>query len=73
MLDNRQNVRELQEFLRALYFENDELLINPDGLYGAETAAAVRHFQSENNLDVTGKMDYATWEHLRRAAKAEEQ
>jgi murein L,D-transpeptidase YcbB/YkuD len=34
---------------------------NPNGQYGADTAAAVRTFQSVFGLPVTGVVDYATW------------
>ena len=36
-------------------------VINPDGIYGKETAEAVRTFQASRRLPVTGVVDYETW------------
>ena len=35
--------------------------VNPDGIYGAATAAAVREFQNIFGLPQTGVIDFATW------------
>lgn len=35
--------------------------VNPDGIYGEQTAAAVREFQSIFGLPQTGVVNFATW------------
>lgn len=35
-----------------------------DGIYGKDTAAAVKEFQADELLPVTGRMDFATWSAL---------
>ena len=55
---------EAQRYLRALHFDAaapEIPLINPDGIYGAETRDAVREFQRTHGLPVTGEIDYQTW------------
>ncbi len=61
--DNRNNVYELQRYLRELYHDtNGEIpLVNPDGIYGDETRQAVEAFQSLFGLPVTGEADNTTW------------
>ncbi|OGX10795.1 MAG: hypothetical protein A2Y42_02035 [Omnitrophica WOR_2 bacterium GWB2_45_9] len=36
-----------------------------DGLMGSRSRKAIRDFQKDNGLDITGKIDKATWEKLR--------
>lgn len=56
-------VCELQTYLRAL--EQDEAyLIVPDGIFGIETAEAVRRFQRSVALAETGIADFVTWTHI---------
>lgn len=61
--DDRQNTFELQKFLKKIS-ENDPQInfLNTDGIYGEETAEAVRQFQQTRNLPVTGVADFETWE-----------
>lgn len=40
-----------------------------DGVYGSQTASAVRAFQQERGLSVTGKIDKTTWKALRETPK----
>lgn len=49
---------------RAGYLERDEV----DGEFGPKTAQAVRRFQRDNGLRVTGEMDERTWARLRDKA-----
>lgn len=59
------DVREIQEYLRYLQREQPALpLLAVDGLYGPETAEAVRAFQRGFGLPVTGEVDTDTWEKL---------
>lgn len=58
-----QPVRSLQTMLRIIA-ENDPThpSVIPDGIYGAQTMAAVTEFQRRHGLPVTGITDQATWE-----------
>ena len=61
----RDHIREIQEYLRTLALTDNlhnELAV--DGIYGKETAEAVRNFQLANGLPVTGTVDFETWERL---------
>lgn len=55
-------VTSLQQMLRTISFvtEGYPSLI-PDGIYGASTEEAVRTFQRNFNLPVTGRVDYTTF------------
>ncbi|MBS6500740.1 MAG: peptidoglycan-binding protein [Clostridium sp.] len=57
-----QEVRTIQEFLNRIS-QNYPLIpkVAQDGIYGANTAEAVRVFQGVFNLPKTGVVDYATW------------
>ncbi len=56
------NIYELQEFLRYIsdYIKGIPK-IQPDGIFGPETADAVRAFQARFMLPQTGEADFATW------------
>lgn len=72
-------VRDLQTALRIRHYgtppteaaetEPSPLLVS-DGIYGEETAAAVRAFQQEAGLPVTGNADPGTWDALMRDSGA---
>ena len=53
-------IRELQTYLRALETDEDFRVV-PDGIFGAETEAAVRRFQNLVALEETGIVDFDTW------------
>ena len=58
----RQHILELQKYLHSISLFNDNILtITPDGVYGKDTAEAVRNFQREYGLPQTGNTDLATW------------
>lgn len=58
----RQHIMELQKYLHAISLMNRKIpTIIPNGIYGEETASAVKAFQLEYNLPETGKTDSATW------------
>lgn len=64
--DNKQNVFELQRFLRYIaQYYNDIPTVNPDGIYGTETENAVRAFQKRFGLEETGTAEAATWDMIR--------
>lgn len=53
-------VAQVQQALTTAGFDSK----GTDGIYGQDTAAAVRGFQSKNSLPATGTMDDATWQVL---------
>lgn len=62
------HIRELQQMLYALSFYDEGIpRVIPDGIYGRETAIAVRAFQQKNNLRPTGETNHATWEAIVKA------
>ena len=63
-----QPIRSLQTMLRVLAKLDDNYLsVNPDGIYGTTTMAAVSNFQRMHGLPVTGITDQQTWEAIRAA------
>lgn len=63
-----QGVRELQYLLNLVSeFVNTVPSVTIDGIFGENTAAAVRAYQSVAELPVTGVVDVDTWESLYRA------
>ena len=65
--DRGERVKELQYMLAVLAEFNDELpMLNIDGIYGKDTANAVRAFQRRKNLPVTGIADRKTWDMIYR-------
>ncbi len=64
MYDHRQNVLELQSLLRANHLLEGGVLINPDGIFDSSTTAAVMQFQTQNGIEVTGAVDFETWQRL---------
>ena len=51
----------LRLLARAGFLERDDV----DGEFGPKTTQAVRRFQRENDLRVTGEVDERTWDKLR--------
>lgn len=61
----RASVRRIQTVLYNLSQTDPEVKrVNPDGIYGEETAEAVRGFQRLHGLTVTGRVDFTTWRKL---------
>ncbi len=55
-------IYQLQKMLRLLSQADSRLLpLIPDGIYGANTYAAVRTYQERNGLPSTGTVDLQTW------------
>ena len=64
-VDRAVYIRELQSYLRAVQrYRTGSTLVPDDGIFGSRTAAAVREFQQEEGLPVTGIVDRATWDVL---------
>ena len=63
----QQPVRSLQTMLRTIArIEPGQMNVMPDGIYGSQTAAAVRSFQRRMGLNPTGVTDQATHEAIVR-------
>lgn len=61
----REHIRELQHFLFGISHYNTRIpVIIPDGIYGSETAGAVKIFQQEYGLTPTGEVDRNTWDRI---------
>ena len=62
-----QPIRSVQTMLRTIAgIEPSQLNVMPDGIYGSQTAAAVRSFQRRQGLNPTGIVDQATHERIVR-------
>ena len=60
-----QPVRSLQTMLRVIgQGKTGFPTVVPDGIYGKNTESAVRQFQKDNRLPVTGVADNTTWDLL---------
>ena len=67
-INRRNEVLELQNMLRIISQADGSLpLINPDGIFGAETEAAVIALQNEAGLTANGIVDFNTWNAIFRA------
>ena len=63
-----QPIRSLQTMLRTIAsIEPGQMNVIPDGVYGSQTAAAVRSFQRRMGLPVTGAVDQNTHEQVVRS------
>ena len=62
----REHIREIQKMLYGLSLFDERMhTVVPNGVYGKETALAVRAFQQIMGLRSTGEVNAATWEKLR--------
>ena len=60
-----QPIRSLQTMLRTIAaIEPNQVNVMPDGIYGSQTAAAVRSFQRRQGLNPTGAVDQQTHERI---------
>lgn len=58
----RDHIYELQRSLHDLSYKDEKIPpIIPDGIYGSETAQAVKAYQRANNIEPTGEVDSNTW------------
>ncbi len=63
--NERNAILSIQKYLRQLSYFDPDLTPPPiDGVYGEDTAAAVREFQSKNGLAPTGVVDRETWDRI---------
>lgn len=71
--DRRNHIREVQQFLRGISQLNPKIPeVFADGIFGKETVEAVKAFQLEYGLPVTGEVDLRTWNELVRQFDAVE-
>lgn len=70
MHNHRQNVFEAEVFLRRNHLLEGGPLTNPDGLFSVETTAAVELFQRQNEIPITGIIDFETWTKLAETWRA---
>ena len=62
-----QPIRSLQTMLRTIAsIEPNQINVIPDGIYGPQTAAAVRSFQRRQGITATGTVDQNTHERIVR-------
>lgn len=63
--DQGENVSVLQYMLSILAeFDRSLRVVEPDGIFGAETLLAVETYQNQRNLAVNGIVTYETWEKI---------
>ncbi len=63
--NERNAIMSIQRYLRQLSYSDPELPPVPiDGIYGEDTAAAVRAFQQKNGLEPTGVVDREAWDRI---------
>lgn len=71
--EQKAHIKEAQYYLNAVSRLNPHIpTVIPDGIYNDETKAAVKAFQAEYGLPVTGEIDADTWEQLYDAYLAAE-
>lgn len=67
MTEKEKVIYEIQQYLRNISkSRSDEPAIIPDGIFSSETENSVRDFQGLMGLDVTGRVDYLTFDALVR-------
>lgn len=69
--NEQEAIRNLQRYLRQLYFNEEEIPEAPvDGIFDSATEASLRAFQRSRGLPETGIADQRTWELLFDAYRA---
>lgn len=64
----QEHIAEIQRYLGQIQLLSGELMtVFPNGVYGERTRAAVRDFQQDNGLPVTGEIDSDTWDAITAA------
>jgi peptidoglycan hydrolase-like protein with peptidoglycan-binding domain len=70
-VNHQEEIHELQTMLRLLaQTDNSIPLVNPDGVFGAETERAVLAFQTNMGLSPTGIVDFETWTSITNAYRS---
>lgn len=61
----KMHIKEIQGYLHGISYYNEKIpKIIPDGIYGKETQIAVKAFQQEYGLPVTGEVNKVTWDKI---------
>ena len=70
--NDKYSIYELQRYLRELHYDTGGAipLVNPDGIYGDETRAAVEAFRSIHGLPPGDYTDNAAWDAIYREFQA---
>lgn len=64
----REHISEIQGYLRDMQLMSGELVtVSVNGIYDDSTREAVRDFQQENGLPMTGEVDSDTWDAIAAA------
>lgn len=59
------HIREIQGYLYGISYYNEKIpRIIPDGIFGKESQIAVKAFQQEYSLPITGEVNKPTWEKI---------
>ena len=66
----REHIRGLQQDLRVIQAAQDAPLPKISGVYDSLTEDAVRRFQRQSGLPVTGKTDLTTWDRIVQQANS---
>ncbi len=62
-LQRKEHIGELQRYLHDIsYYDPNIPRVIPDGIYGTETADAIRAFQRQYGLNDNGETNPATWD-----------
>ena len=68
--EHKENIKQIQNALRVIYKNGGDIPeIKADGIYGSETAEAVRTFQKNTEIEETGEVDYQTWKRIMNEAR----
>ncbi len=68
-IENKEGfILQLQRMLRDISFLiNDDASVGLTGIYDDRTRRGVEEFQRSNNIEVTGNVDYETWQSINSA------
>lgn len=69
--ERAESIRQVQRALRTLHKNGSDIPeVKEDGIFGEETAAAVKAFQQNAGMEPTGEVDYQTWKNIMNETRA---